>query len=98
MRAEADLDEVRRRIDRVDHDIVRLLATREQLVRRAGQLKTDTQAVRAPARVDQVVARVRAAADEAGASPDVVERTYRAMIAAFIDLELTVHHAHPTDP
>jgi isochorismate pyruvate lyase len=63
---EPDLNEVRRSIDRVDEDIVRLLATREQFVRLAGQLKSDAQAVRAPARVDQVVARVRAAADKVG--------------------------------
>ena len=36
----------------------------------------------------QVVDRVSAVATEVGASPQVVERTYRAMIDAFIDLEL----------
>jgi isochorismate pyruvate lyase len=83
------LEELRTEIDALDRQIVGLLAAREGLVRRAGRLKADTAAVRAPGRVEQVVERVRAVAAETGASPDVVERTYRAMIAAFIDLELT---------
>jgi isochorismate pyruvate lyase len=89
------LDEIRADIDRLDRRLVTLLAERERLVRRAGRLKADTDAVRAPGRVEQVVARVRAVATEVGASPDVAERTYRAMIAAFIDLELTTLHDQP---
>jgi chorismate mutase len=83
-----DLAGVRAAIDRLDADVVALLARREELVRAAGRLKTHGAAVRAPGRVEQVVARVRALAEEHGASPVVVERVYRAMIAAFVDLEL----------
>ena len=83
-----DLAGVRAAVDRLDADVVALLARREELVRAAGRLKTDAAAVRAPGRVEQVVARVRALAAEHGATPDVVERVYRAMIAAFVDLEL----------
>lgn len=89
------LDEIRAEIDQLDRRLVTLLAEREGLVRRAGRLKADTGAVRAPGRVEQVVAKVRGLATEAGASPDVVERTYRAMIAAFIDLELTTLRERP---
>jgi isochorismate pyruvate lyase len=85
------LEEIRAAIDAVDADLVRLLARRETLVRRAAPLKRDTQAVQAPGRVEQVVARARAQATTAGADPDVVERIYRAMIQAFIDLELSEH-------
>jgi isochorismate pyruvate lyase len=97
------LDQIRAGIDGVDRELVRLLGERERLVRQAGQLKSDTAAVRAPDRVEQVIARVRTVAAELGASPAVVERTYRAMIAAFIDLELGVHHSatssrHPAVP
>ncbi|CAA9434722.1 MAG: hypothetical protein AVDCRST_MAG35-2839, partial [uncultured Quadrisphaera sp.] len=68
------------------------------LVRRAGALKGDEAAVRAPGRVEQVVARALAAAAELGADPDVVERTYRAMVAAFVDLELRAHAPGPPGP
>lgn len=78
---------IRAGIDALDAEIVALLARREELVRRAAPLKADDAAVRAPARVEQVIARVRGLAAEAGASPDTVERIYRGMIAAYIDLE-----------
>jgi isochorismate pyruvate lyase len=92
------LSEIRAAIDAVDADLVRLLARREQLVRRAAPLKRDQQAVRAPGRVEQVVARARTHATTEGADPDVVERIYRAMVQAFIDMELTEHHrAAPGD-
>ncbi len=83
-----DLDAVREHIDALDEELVALIAAREQLVLAAGRRKASAEAVRAPARVEQVVARVRAHAERSGASPDVVERTYRAMIAAFTDREL----------
>ena len=85
------LAEVRAAIDDIDRRIVDLLAERHGWVERAGELKRDEQGVRAPDRVEQVVEKVRSLAEQAGASPDVVERTYRAMIAAFVDLELIVH-------
>jgi isochorismate pyruvate lyase len=75
----------------LDRQIVELLSRRQLWVVEAGQLKTDRDAVRAPDRVEKVISKVRDLADESGASPDVVERTYRAMIAAFIDLELSIH-------
>lgn len=88
-----DLEQVRAAVDDLDERIVALIGERQRWVERAGRLKRGhgQDAVRAPARVDAVVVRVRALAPPAGASPDVVERTYRAMIAAFVDLELGVH-------
>ena len=89
----SDLAEIRQAIDMLDGHIVELIAERQKWVQRAGQVKRDQDedAVRAPARVEAVIARVRALAVSAGASPEVVERTYRALMAAFVDLELVVH-------
>ncbi|MCW2289133.1 isochorismate pyruvate lyase [Leucobacter luti] len=95
--APASLGEVREQIDALDRRIVGLIAERQQWVVAAGSLKSDEQGVRAPARVDQVIAKVRGLATEAGASPEVVERSYRAMIGAFIELELAhLRGVHPT--
>ncbi|WP_082677866.1 chorismate mutase [Leucobacter chromiiresistens] len=91
MTAPDALADVRRRIDAIDRRMVALIAERQACVVQAGSLKADAAAVRAPARVEQVIARVRALAVEQGASPDVVEATYRALIGAFISLELDVH-------
>ncbi|WCN79417.1 chorismate mutase [Micromonospora sp. LH3U1] len=86
------LTEIRAQIDELDGELVGLLARREALVRRAAPLKSDRQAVRAPDRVAQVVARVRALANDAGADPDLIERIYRGMIQAFIEMETDEHH------
>jgi isochorismate pyruvate lyase len=85
------LDEVRAQIDRLDRAIVELLADRGQYVRQAARFKKTSADVTAPKRVEQVIARVRALADEFGGDADVVERVYRAMIAAFTDAELVEH-------
>ncbi|MGA4323153.1 chorismate mutase [Ectopseudomonas hydrolytica] len=87
------LDEVRQQIDSLDRQIVELLAARGGYVSQAARFKRDTDAVRAPQRVEQVIAKVRALAATVGASPEVVEQVYRAMIAAFIEAELAEHAA-----
>lgn len=89
------LERVRAEIDLLDRQIVALLAERERWVARAGALKTDRAAVRAPDRVEEVIQKVRGLADDLGADPQVVECTYRAMIEAFIGLELDVHARNP---
>lgn len=88
-----ELVEIRSAIDGLDREIVALIAQRQRWVVRAGELKRGEKvdAVKAPARVEGVIAHVRELAVDSGASPDVVEATYRAMISAFIALELSVH-------
>ncbi|WP_347928840.1 chorismate mutase [Pseudomonas helvetica] len=87
------LEEVRENIDRLDRQIVSLLAARGAYVSQAARFKKDSDAVKAPQRVEQVIAKVRALAEEVGANPQVIEQVYRAMIAAFIEQELA-EHAH----
>ena len=65
---------VRAGIDQLDGEIVERLADRQRLVRRAGRLKGDAAAVRAPARVAAVLARVPGLAGEHGANPDLGAR------------------------
>ncbi|MFE3255176.1 chorismate mutase [Nocardia sp. NPDC059091] len=93
MSAPRSLAEVRTRIDLLDGDLIRLLAERQELVRAAATFKADEQAVRAPDRVERVVALARERADAAGLAPAVAEAVWRAMIGAFIDLELDEHAA-----
>jgi len=93
--ADPSLATIRAAIDALDRQIVALIAERQAQVIQAGILKRGqaAEAVQAPARVEDVVGRVRTLALDAGASPDVVEATYRAMIGAFITLELDVHRS-----
>ena len=83
------LEEVRTHIDAIDERIVALLAERGGYVHQAARFKRDPEAVRAPARVEQVIARVVTLAQHTGANPHVTAQVYRAMIDAFIHAELT---------
>jgi isochorismate pyruvate lyase len=82
------LDDVRANIDRIDDQIVRLLAERSGYVLQVVRFKQTADDVRAPARFAQVIERVRALAEQHGANPDLVERTYRTLIGEFIEVEL----------
>jgi isochorismate pyruvate lyase len=83
----ASLGEVRDNIDRIDRQIVALMAERGQYVAEAGRFKADPAAVSAPARVEAIIVKVKALAREDGLAEPVAERSYRAMIAAFEDYE-----------
>lgn len=79
------------KIDRIDRQIVGLLAERGHYVKQAAKFKKTTADVKAPQRVEQVIAKVKALAVELDANPAVTEQVYRAMIAAFIEAELAEH-------
>jgi len=70
-----DLADIREAIEVIDERTVTLIGERQARVERAGRRKReqDEDAVRAPARVDAVIARVRAPAVPCG-SPEVVPR------------------------
>ncbi|TXT25317.1 MAG: isochorismate pyruvate lyase [Rhodocyclaceae bacterium] len=95
----ASLAEVRDNIDRLDRQLVALIAERGAYVRQAAGFKKTAEEVPAPQRVAQVLAKVGALAVELGADPAVVDATWRAMIAAFIDAERLAQAAlHPPSP
>ena len=87
------LEDVRNNIDRLDQQIVTLLAERGRYVSQAARFKKDTDGVKAPQRVEQVITKVRELSETVGANPEVTEQVYRAMIAAFIEQELAEHRA-----
>ena len=91
----AALSYVRRVIDDIDRELIRLLAQRQRLVEQAGRLKPkgDKATVKASNRVAQVIANRRKQALELGLSPDVGESVQRSMIQAFIALEDKVNKA-----
>lgn len=93
------LDQIRLHIDRLDRQLVALVAERGAYVKQAARFKKNAAEVAAPQRVEQVISKVSALAAELGAAPSVVEATWRAMIAAFIALEQQEHTAlQPPSP
>lgn len=87
------LEDVRVNIDRIDRQLVALLAERGGYVKQAARFKKTTDDVQAPQRVEQVIAKVVALSRELRANPTVTEQVYRAMISAFISVELEEHTA-----
>lgn len=82
------LASLRSQIDEVDREVVALLARRTAIVREVMCLKGDEEAVRSPARVEEVVVRVRRLAVAAGMPPTVAEATYRAMITSLTAMQM----------
>ena len=92
----SSLDEVRLNIDRLDRQLLALIAERGAYVSQAAHFKKTVGEVEAPQRVAQVIVKLMALALEVGAEPAVVEATWRAMIGAFIEVERNAHAAlHP---
>jgi isochorismate pyruvate lyase len=79
--------EVRQHIDALDERIVALLAERSGYVAQAARIKQNASQIFDGPRIEFIIERVRAQARAAGAPEAVMEATYRAMIAAFIDFE-----------
>lgn len=83
----AKLREHRARIDEIDRMIVRLVAERQRWVHQSAQILKTMPHNDMAERMEHVLSNVRAVAMETHADPDVVEKLYRAMIAAFADRE-----------
>lgn len=83
------LEEVRSNIDRIDNEIIKLIAERGTYVMQASAFKKDEDGVKDTGRVEKVIAKVRSKAKEYGADPDMVEALYQEMISRFVSMELT---------
>lgn len=77
------LADVRANIDRLDREIVPLLCQRLWFVTQAANFKPSVAGVVVPSRVEEIIAKVRAAAEKLGSRPDTLERVYRQLIDAF---------------
>ena len=78
------MDELRLAIDALDQKLVTLLARRQTYVERAAELKSGREQVRDPARIEEVVRKVIAAAKVAGLDPAIAEPVWRMLIEASI--------------
>ncbi len=79
--------EVRQGVDALDRALVRLLAERQRYMDAAARIKADRGAVRDAARIEDVVAKVKAYAREAGLSEAIAEPVWRTLIDRCIAYE-----------
>jgi isochorismate pyruvate lyase len=80
--------EVRQGVDALDRALVSLLAERQGYMDAAARIKTDRTAVRDVARIEEVVAKVRAEARAQGLSEAIAEPVWRLLIDRCIAYEL----------
>lgn len=85
--------EIRAEIDRLDSLLVSLLAERQSYIERAAQVKTVRSAVHDQARIDDVIAKVLAAARSAGLSSAIAEPVWRTLIDRSIAHEFAAFEA-----
>lgn len=94
------MTEVRAAIDALDREIVALLAERLHFIGEAARIKAERALVRDEARVEDVIAKVRAAAAATDMDPDFIEPLYRELVERSIthELELFDHRHAPKTP
>jgi isochorismate pyruvate lyase len=83
-----DMIEVRTGVDALDRQLVALLAVRQRYMDAAARIKSDRDKVHDSARIEDVVAKIRAAARQAGLSEAIAEPVWRTLIDRSIAHEL----------
>jgi isochorismate pyruvate lyase len=86
----ATMAEVRQQIDRIDRELVALLATRQHYVESAARIKQDRSLVRDDTRIREVLDNVIAQAGNEGLDPHLAKAVWNALIEASIAHEYTV--------
>ena len=81
------MDDVRAEIDRIDEQLVGLIAERFGYVDRAWQLKDNPADATVPWRIQQVIDRVKGHAEKKQLPESLVEALWRQMIGWFIQYE-----------
>jgi len=82
------LEEVRNEIDKVDENIIKLIASRKNYVKQAANFKHSIDEIKADDRVDNVLNKVRHQALSLGLSPNLVSEIYQRMIDDMVETEI----------
>jgi len=82
------LEEVRTAIDDLDDKIVELIGARNSYVKQAARFKNTIDEVKAPERINEVMAKVRHKALTLGMSPNLLEEIYTIMINEMVESEI----------
>jgi isochorismate pyruvate lyase len=82
------MDHVRVEIDRLDEQMIDLLAERFGYVDRAWKLKNNPEDATVPWRINDVIQKVRTRAEKRGIPPQLAEALWRQLIGWFIEYEM----------
>lgn len=89
----SSMAEVRYEIDRIDRLLVEIMAERQSFMDAAARIKGERNAVHDRARIEDVIAKVKQAAEAAGLSPAIAEPVWRTMIDRCIAYEFASYDA-----
>jgi isochorismate pyruvate lyase len=81
------MQDVRQEVDRLDRDIVALIARRSTYMSAAARIKTSRDGVHDDARIADVLAKVSASARQHDMPVSIARATYEALVAACIAYE-----------
>ncbi len=82
------LEEARQEIDKLDEQIVELIAARNAYIRQLAHFKNSVDEIKAEDRIADVINRARAKAIELDLSPNLINDLYLRMIDAMVDSEV----------
>jgi isochorismate pyruvate lyase len=83
------LDEARQEIDKVDEEIVKLIALRNDYIKQIAHFKTSIDEVKAEDRIADVISKVRQQAIELDLSPNLINDLYIRMIDGMVESEIS---------
>jgi len=82
------LDEARAQIDKIDDQIVELIAARNNYIKQIAHFKKSVDEIKAKDRIDDVINRMRSRAIDLDLSPNLINDLYIRMIDAMVDTEI----------
>jgi isochorismate pyruvate lyase len=82
------LEEARNEIDKVDDEIVKLIAKRNNYIKQIAHFKTSIDEVKAEDRISEVISRVREQAISLDLSPNLINDLYVRMIDGMVESEI----------
>lgn len=88
-----DMKDVRKGVDEIDRMLVALITRRQGYMDAAARIKTDRNVVRDEARINEVLAKVKAEAERHGLSWSIAEPVWREMMERCIAYEFEVWDA-----
>lgn len=83
------LEEARDNIDKVDKEIVELIARRNDYIKQIAHFKTSVEEVKAEERISDVISNARAQAISLGLSPNLINDLYVRMIDEMVESEIS---------
>ena len=82
------LEEIREEVDKIDEQILQLIAQRKDLIKQAAKFKHSVEEIKTDERVEYVIDRARHLALTLGVNPNMVSDIYKTMIDEMVESEI----------